>query len=174
MEILERGVKKRNEKRNAQPSISEVAARKMNVFISNWGKLFAHWSRMTVSTRDRLHNSSYVFQINAPTITLTLHCSLIMVGGYEKQSDSNTTSTSSSASAPAVSADWDITPPLQNVRVNTQYVGILRNKFNELKSFRKNWLSSIVSNVEHCQWMQAGGRMFWGHQRRWVWPQQTT
>jgi hypothetical protein len=74
-----------------------------------------------------------------------------MVGGYEKQSDSNTTSTSSSASAPAVSADWDITPPLQNVRVNTQYVGILRNKFNELKSFRKNWLSSIVSNVEHCQ-----------------------
>ena len=52
------------------------------------------------------------FQINTPTITLTLHCSSTMVGGHEKQIDSNTTSTSSSASASAVSADWDIAPPL--------------------------------------------------------------
>jgi hypothetical protein len=48
-----------------------------------------------------------------------------MVGEHEKQSDSNTTSTSSSASASAVSADWDIAPPLQNVRVDSQYVVII-------------------------------------------------
>jgi hypothetical protein len=50
-----------------------------------------------------------------------------MMGGHEKQSESNTTSTSSSASAlvsGAVSADWLIAPSLQNVRVDTQYVGI--------------------------------------------------
>jgi hypothetical protein len=49
-----------------------------------------------------------------------------MVGGHEKQSESNTTSTSLSASAlaSAVSADWLIAPSLQNVRVDTQYVGI--------------------------------------------------
>jgi hypothetical protein len=86
-------------------SISEVAARKRHDFISNHGKAFARWSGMTVSTRDRLHNSSFFsnqqhtplhfFQINTPTFTLTLHCSSTMVGGHEKQSDSNTTSTSS-------------------------------------------------------------------------------
>jgi hypothetical protein len=40
-----------------------------------------------------------------------------MVGGHEKQSESNITSTSSSVSAlaSAVSADWLIAPPLQNV-----------------------------------------------------------
>jgi hypothetical protein len=48
-----------------------------------------------------------------------------MMGGREKQIDSNTTSTSSSASASAVLADWDVAPPLQNVRVDTQYVGII-------------------------------------------------
>jgi hypothetical protein len=49
-----------------------------------------------------------------------------MVGGHEKQSESNTTSTSSSASAlaSAVPADWLIAPFLQNVTVDTQYVGI--------------------------------------------------
>ena len=110
-------------------SISEVAAGKRHDFISNQGKAFAHWSGMTVSTRDRLHNSSFFqintplfifFQINTPTITLNLHNSSTMVGGHEKQSDSNTTSTSSSALASVVSADWDIAPPLQNVRVDTQ------------------------------------------------------
>ena len=93
------------------------------------------------SFRDRLHDSSFFintplfifFQINTPTITLTLHCSSTMVGGHEKQIDPNTTSTSSSASASAVSADWDIAPPLQNVRVV-----YLRNKNNKLKSLRKN------------------------------------
>jgi hypothetical protein len=39
--------------------ISEVAARKRHDFISNQGKPFAHWSEMTVATRDRLHNSSF-------------------------------------------------------------------------------------------------------------------
>jgi hypothetical protein len=88
-------------------SILEDAAGKRHDFVSNEGKAFAHWSAMTVSTRDRLHNSSFFFQINTPTITLTLHCSSTMVGGHEKHIDSNTTSTSSSASASAVSADWD-------------------------------------------------------------------
>ncbi len=62
-------------------SISEVAAGKRHDCISNQGKAFAHWSGMTVSTRDRVHNSSFFsnqhtplnfFQINSPTITLTL------------------------------------------------------------------------------------------------------
>jgi hypothetical protein len=85
-----------------------------------------------------------------------------MVGGHEKQSESNTTSTSSSASASAsalasaVSADWLIAPPLQNVTVDTQYVWINEEQNNKLKSFRKNWLSSIVLNIEHCQQLQAG------------------
>jgi hypothetical protein len=62
-----------------------------------------------------------------------------MVGGHEKQSESNTTSTfsSASASASAVSADWDIAPPLQNGRVDTQYVGIIEEQNNKLSSFRK-------------------------------------
>jgi hypothetical protein len=67
-----------------------------------------------------------------------------MVGGHEKQRDSNTTSTSSSASAlaSAVSADWLIAPSLQNVRVDTQYVGInekqkqqIRQRQEELAEF---------------------------------------
>jgi hypothetical protein len=48
-----------------------------------------------------------------------------MVARHEKQCASNTTSTSSSASASAVCADWDIAPPLQNVRVDILYVGII-------------------------------------------------
>ncbi len=119
-------------------SISEVTAGKRHDFVSNQGKAFAHWSRMIMSTRDRLHNSSFFFksihpssfffQINTPAITLTLHCLSTMVGGHEKQIDSNTISTSSSASASAVSADWDMAPPLRNVRVDTQYVGIIEEQ----------------------------------------------
>ena len=60
-----------------------------------------------------------------------------MVGGHEKQSDSNTTSTSSSASASAVSADWDIAPPLQNVRVDTQYVGIIEEQKQQIKELKE-------------------------------------
>jgi hypothetical protein len=57
-----------------------------------------------------------------------------MVGGHEKLSDSNTTTTSSSASASAVSApDWDIAPPLQNFRVDTQYVGMIEEQKQQIK-----------------------------------------
>jgi hypothetical protein len=47
-------------------SISEVAAGKIHDFISNQDKAFAHWSGMTVSTRDRLHNSSLFFKSTHP------------------------------------------------------------------------------------------------------------
>jgi hypothetical protein len=60
-----------------------------------------------------------------------------MVGGHEKQSDSNTTSTSSSASASVVSSDWDIEPPLQNVRVDTQYVGIIEELKQQIKQLQE-------------------------------------
>jgi hypothetical protein len=51
-----------------------------------------------------------------------------MVGGHEKQSDSKTAYTSSSASASAVCTDWKIALPLQNVGVDTQYVGIIEEQ----------------------------------------------
>ena len=73
------------------------------------------------------YTTPHFFQkINTPTIRLSLHCSITMVGGHEKQSESTTTYTSSSASAlaSAVSADWLIAPSFQNIRVDTQYVGI--------------------------------------------------
>ncbi len=60
-----------------------------------------------------------------------------MMGGHEKQSDSNTTSTSSSASASAVSADWDNALPLQNVRVDTQYVGIIEEQQQQIKPLQE-------------------------------------
>ena len=60
-----------------------------------------------------------------------------MVGGHEKQIDSNTTSTSSSASASAVSADWEIAPPLQNARVDTQYVGIIEGQKQQIKELKE-------------------------------------
>ncbi len=60
-----------------------------------------------------------------------------MVGGHKKQIDSNTTSTFSSASASAVSADWDIVSPLQNVRVDTQYVGIIEEQKQQIKELQE-------------------------------------
>jgi hypothetical protein len=63
---------------------------------------------------------------------LTLHCSSTTEGGHENQIDSNTISTSSSASASAVSADWNIAAPLQNVRVDTQYVGITEEQKQQI------------------------------------------
>jgi hypothetical protein len=60
-----------------------------------------------------------------------------MVGGHEKQSDSNTTVASSSASASAVSADWDIAPPLRNVRVHTQYVGIIEEQKQQIQQLQE-------------------------------------
>jgi hypothetical protein len=55
-----------------------------------------------------------------------------MMGGHKKQIDSDTTSTSSSASASAAFADWDIAPPLQNVGVDTQYVGIIEEQKQQI------------------------------------------
>jgi hypothetical protein len=60
-----------------------------------------------------------------------------MVGGHDKQIESNTTSTSSSASASAVSADWLIAPPLQNVRVDTIYVGIIEEQKQQIRQLQK-------------------------------------
>jgi hypothetical protein len=60
-----------------------------------------------------------------------------MVGGYDKQIDSKTTPTSSSASASSVSADWDIAPSLQNVRVDTQYVGIIEEQKQQIKELQE-------------------------------------
>jgi hypothetical protein len=87
-----------------------------------------------------------------------------MVGGHEKQNSSNTTATSSSVLASAVSADWECAPPLQNISVDTQYIGVIEEQKQKKNTFMKNWLSStIASNIEHCQQMQAGERMFCEH-----------
>ncbi len=51
--------------------------------------------------------------------------------------DSNTTSTSSSALASAVCADWDIAPPLQNVRGDTQYVGMIEEQKQQIKQLQE-------------------------------------
>jgi hypothetical protein len=48
-----------------------------------------------------------------------------MVGGHEKQNDSNTIATSSSALASAMSVEWECAMPLQNVSVDTQYIGVI-------------------------------------------------
>jgi hypothetical protein len=60
-----------------------------------------------------------------------------MVRGHKKQIESNTTSTSSSASASAVSADWLIAPPLQNVKVDTQYVGIIEEQKQQIRQLQE-------------------------------------
>ncbi len=62
-----------------------------------------------------------------------------MVGGHEKQSESNTTFTSSSVSALAlaVSADWLIAPPLQNVTVETQYVGVNEEQKQKIRQLQE-------------------------------------
>jgi hypothetical protein len=71
-----------------------------------------------------------------------------MVGGPEKQIDSNTTSTSSSESASAVSADWDIAPPLQNVRVDTHYVGIIEEHKQQIKELQEELAE--FNCVQYC------------------------
>jgi hypothetical protein len=70
-----------------------------------------------------------------------------MVGRYKKQIDSNTTSTSSSASASAMSADWDIAPPLHNVRVDTQYVGIIEEQKQQIKELQEE-----LAEFNHVQY----------------------
>jgi hypothetical protein len=62
-----------------------------------------------------------------------------MVRGHAKQSESNTTSTSLSASAlaSAVFADWLVAPPLQIVRVDTQYVGINEEQKQQIRQLHE-------------------------------------
>jgi hypothetical protein len=36
-----------------------------------------------------------------------------------------------------VSADWDIAPPLQNARVDTKYVGIIKEEKQQLKELQE-------------------------------------
>ncbi len=117
-----------------------------------------------------------IFQINTPTITLTLHCSSTMVGGHEKQSYSNTTSKSSSASASAVSVDWDIAPPLQNVRVDTQYVGIIEEQKQQIKEIKEELAEFNCARYRTFPGNASRGKnvLRTGHQRGWVWLQQTT
>ncbi len=66
-----------------------------------------------------------------------------MAGGHAKQSESNTTSTSLSASAAAsaVSADWLVAPPLRNVRVDTQYVGINEEQKQQIRQLHEELAS---------------------------------
>ncbi len=68
-----------------------------------------------------------------------------MVGGHEKQSELNTTSTSLSASASAlasaVSADWLVAPSMQNVRVDTQYVGINEEQTQQIRQLHEELAS---------------------------------
>jgi hypothetical protein len=45
--------------------------------------------------------------------------------------------TSSSASASVVSADWLIAPPLQNVRVDTQYVWIIEEQTQQIRQLEE-------------------------------------
>jgi hypothetical protein len=70
-----------------------------------------------------------------------------MVGGHKKQSDYNTTSTPSSALASAVSADWDIAPPLQNVRVDIQYVEINEEQKQQIKQLQEE-----LAEFNHVQY----------------------
>ncbi len=70
-------------------SISEVPAGKRHDFNSNRDKPFAHWSGMTVSTRDRLHNSPF-FSNQHTHYHIDFALLSTMVGGHEKQIDSNT------------------------------------------------------------------------------------
>jgi hypothetical protein len=94
-----------------------------------------------------------------------------MVGAHVKQSDSNTTSTSSSALASAVSADWDIAPPLQNVRVDTKYIGMIEEQKQQIKQLQEE-----LAEFNHVQYgtLPANAsrgknvlrtRMFLRHQR---------
>jgi hypothetical protein len=95
---------------------------------------------MAVSTRDRRYTTLHFFQNqHTHSIRLTLHCSSTMVGGHEKEGDSNATSTSSSASAlaSAVSADLLIAPSLQNVRVDTQYFGIIEEQKQQIRQLQE-------------------------------------
>ncbi len=82
-----------------------------------------------------------------------------MVEEHEKQSESNTTSTSSSASASAVSADLDIAPPLQNDRVDTQYVGIIEEQKQQIKELQEE-----LAEYNHVRYRTLPGNASRGEQ----------
>jgi hypothetical protein len=61
-----------------------------------------------------------------------------MVGGHEyKVNPTQHLSSSASASASAVSVDWLIAPSLQNVRVDTQYVGINEEQKQQIRQLQE-------------------------------------
>jgi hypothetical protein len=60
-----------------------------------------------------------------------------MVGGNEKRNDSNTTATSSSALASGMSVDWECALPLQNVSVDTQYIGDVEEQKQKIKHLQE-------------------------------------
>jgi hypothetical protein len=45
--------------------------------------------------------------------------------------------------------------------IDTEYIGVIEAQNQKLNTFRKNWLSTIASNIEPCQHIQAGGRMYY-------------
>jgi hypothetical protein len=49
---------------------------------------------------------------------------------------------------------------LQNVRVDSQYVGIIEEQTQQIKQLQEELAELNHANIEHCQQMQAGGRMF--------------
>jgi hypothetical protein len=98
-----------------------------------------HFARSGISLSKVGYTTPHFFKINTPIITFTLHCSITMVGGHERQSEYNTTFTpsSASASASAVSTDWLIAPYLQNVRVDTHYVGINEEQKQQIRQLQE-------------------------------------
>jgi hypothetical protein len=98
-------------------------------------------------------------QIDTPTFTL--HCSSPIVGGHEKQNNSNTTAMSSSASG--VSVDWDCALPLQSDSVHTQYIGVIEEQKQTIRRLQEEGAEFNCIQLERCQQMQAGERMFYEH-----------
>ncbi len=111
---------------------------------------------MAVSTRDRLHNSYFFSKSTHPLSDWLCIVHQQWWEDIKKQSEVNTKSTSSLASAlaSAVSADWLIAPSLQNIRVDTQYVGIIeeqkqqiRQLQEELAKFNCVWYRTLPANA---------------------------
>jgi hypothetical protein len=59
------------------------------------------------------------------------------VGGHEKQNNSNTTATSLLSLTSAVSAEWDCAPPLRNLSVDTQYIGVIEAQNKKIKHLQE-------------------------------------
>jgi hypothetical protein len=89
-----------------------------------------------------------------------------VVGGHEKQSESNTRSTSSSASASAVSADCLIAPSLQNVRVDTKYVGIIEEQKQQIKQLQDELAEFKCVQYRMLPANTSRGKNVLSHQRR--------